>query len=74
MTVGELIEILLELNPKLPIFVSRDEEGNGFNPLTNVGTYFGTGEESDGVIYNEDEFDLSEYEEDEYQRIVVIWP
>jgi hypothetical protein len=38
MTVGELIEELLTLDPRLPVLTSRDEEGNGYNQLHSVYT------------------------------------
>lgn len=37
MKVKELLEELKGLNPELEVYVSKDEEGNGFNKLADYG-------------------------------------
>ena len=47
-TVGELIALLQQENPKRVVVMSRDEEGNGFMPLHAVET----------CAFNEDDGDV----------------
>lgn len=36
-TAGKLIELLKDFDPELPVMLSRDQEGNGFSPLDELG-------------------------------------
>lgn len=73
MKVKELIKQLQEIPEDTEVWVSRDEEGNGFNPLGGVDfakVWFTDNWEFQFTIEDE----LDEYPEDELRDIVVLWP
>lgn len=66
MTVAELINILGEFPQDLEVIISRDGEGNGYNPLYQVEvTSFYEGE----TIHPEDEDDYPDC-----YSVVCLWP
>lgn len=73
MKVKQLIEQLQKLPEDTEVWVSKDEEGNGFNPLEDIdyaSVWFHSNWEFDYVA----EEDKDEYPEDEFKHIVVLWP
>lgn len=69
---SELIELLLAIDDDPDVFVSTDEEGNGFSSLCAV---------EDSMIYQEGyeinvvhPDDIAGYDEDELERAIVLWP
>lgn len=73
MKLTKLIEQLkteLDAHGDLEVFVSADEEGNGFNPADFLDTYVVAKDDPD--VYPVD--DPDEYEKDELDAVVIIWP
>ncbi len=74
MKVKELIKHLQELPEDTEVWLSKDEEGNDFNPLTEVNF-------CDVWRHSDWEFDfidpdegLDAYPKDQVQEMVVLWP
>lgn len=67
MKVKELIEKLSEEDPEREVVLSHDEEGNGFEPVTDIGL---------GILTDDDEF-VGEDDADEYpgaRPALCLWP
>lgn len=72
MKVSELIEKLQELDPELKIYLSKDEEGNGFSTLVDVEeSFFYTDDYESRPIHPDD---LPEYDDYKLFKAVVLWP
>lgn len=75
MTVAELIEELQKYPSNLKVLVSSDPEGNTIRELYDVDQFlFLTGSSGYGEIDLVDESDRHEYEDDELETGVVLWP
>ena len=79
MTVKELIELLKDMPQDSTIYISRDQEGNGFHALNNCDT--GKIQEQDWCLdsyYSDQHSDgdccLGPSERDKMIPIVVLWP
>lgn len=77
MTVAELIEELKKFNPKHQVWMSRDEEGNAYNPVgeaSNFTTFelerFENGEEE--ISISLEQFTYRDVAEN--PNVVMIWP
>ena len=65
MTVGELIAMLTEVEPHLPVILQKDAEGNGYSPLAG-------GEEA---CYEPDtEWSGEVFNDEMNTNCVVLWP
>ena len=72
MKVENLITQLEKIPGDTEVWVSRDEEGNGFNPLTEVNfTKVWRHGKWEFDFLEEDE---SDYPQDQLQDLVVLWP
>ena len=72
-TVKELIELLETLDPNYKVIMSKDSEGNGFSPVSEIGSgeWVARSKWSGEVLSKEDcEENGDEYEED----CIVLWP
>jgi hypothetical protein len=79
MTVKQLIELLRSFDPELPVYISKDEEGNGFAPIAET-----IGDRSDTVSINrivpstwgwtDDIYELTGYAPDEAETVLILWP
>lgn len=73
MNAGQLMTALSIFPPETEILVARDEEGNGFNRLYNVQREFiEKGGDEHGSV--ESLADPEDYDEDEIEPRLVIWP
>jgi|WetSurSiteA1Bulk_404760.scaffolds.fasta_scaffold54559_3 hypothetical protein len=69
--IKDLKEQIENLDDNLPVYVSRDEEGNGFKRLWDI---------SPCLFNTEDEYPIHPDDEDKYKegskiiRAVVLWP
>lgn len=73
MKIKDLIKELNSLPEDTEVWVSKDAEGNGFEPLGEVdysSVWFHSNWEFDYVA----EEDKDEYPKDEFKYIVVLWP
>ena len=75
MTVGQLKELLAELDDEMPVILSQDSEGNGFSPLVDVEPSWYIAE----TTYSGDRWwpEDDETEEDapsDAMRAVLLWP
>lgn len=76
MKVSELIKELKKLPQDLPVVLSRDEEGNGFNGLVDIEQ---TVMKLDGCnayedVSNEDGSPVEPNSELGYIEVVLLWP
>lgn len=77
MTVAELIEELKKFNPQHQVWLSRDEEGNGYNPVSEASNFttfelerFEDGEEEISISLEQFTYrDVAEH-----PNVVMIWP
>jgi hypothetical protein len=71
MNVGELRNILAEYEEDVPVFLSKDEEGNAFHELADV-AYEGAIHSGWGELdfYDEDEG----HDPADYGAVIVLWP
>ena len=67
-TVGTLRAALADLPDDLPIYLSRDEEGNGYNRLY----YVETCKYADGYSVHPD--DVEDYTPEDLIDAVILWP
>jgi hypothetical protein len=77
MIVATLIERLQQLDPNLPLYLSQDEEGNGFTRLDCVDEYLTpspAGYMLDGLLCSDDLEEIAEYEPGELSPVAVLWP
>lgn len=76
MTVAELIEELKTFNPEHLVWISKDDEGNGYSPVGQISN-FETFEvehfegEEDEVYVRLEQFDYSDV--CDHPNIVMIW-
>lgn len=74
MNVGQLMRFLAQQDPEAEVYLSKDEEGNGFNLLGGWNT---TSIIVDGECYDseDEEFEdcVPEGHEDD-PRAVILWP
>lgn len=81
MKVSELINELQKYDPSTIVLVAKDEEGNGFHKLADMGEYWATGIDE----WEQDVFSDRDVEDDplSYQPLIddgvaeavlVIWP
>lgn len=71
--VRELIEKLKTFDPELEVWISRDEEGNGFNPLAwDFGKYLFDPEEKSPV--DEECSDCYGLDRSDFPTVVILWP
>jgi hypothetical protein len=75
--VKELTEQLRDMNPETEVLVSSDAEGNHINGVYEADTSWAMKESYGrqvewGVIADEDVG--TEYERDDCERVVIIWP
>lgn len=73
MKVKELIEELSELDPELDIVISKDSEGNIFNPVfcvTSDGSYY---EEETKDLYLPEDLD-DDFDFEGMYKVAIIWP
>ena len=68
MKVKELIRRLSKENQDCEVLLSRDEEGNGFEPL--VGIELCKYEKEYGEVYSDDDEEAPE----ECKTVIVLWP
>lgn len=72
---GELRKLLAGYGDNVPVFVSSDPEGNKFRRAEGALTFTWVREdEYDGEIELVDDMDRDEFNADELQRGIVIWP
>jgi len=72
MTVKELKKLLSTEDDMTEIVMSRDEEGNGFSPLADVGKGIYVAESTwAGELYNEDD---EEAPLSEGKKVICLWP
>lgn len=71
-TVGSLKAVLADLPDGLPVILSSDEEGNGFNPLYEAVTSKYIEEDGEGHPVHPD--DVDDYDSEELTDAVVLWP
>lgn len=71
-TVGSLRSALADLPDNLPIYVSKDEEGNGFKNLYEVVVCKYRDDGDDGHPVHPD--DVEEYDAEDLIDAVVLWP
>jgi hypothetical protein len=79
MTVKQLIELLRRFDPEFPVYMSKDEEGNGFAPIAPTND-----ERADTVSINKviparwgwtDEiYELTDDAPDEAKTVLILWP
>jgi hypothetical protein len=80
MTVGELIEKLSQYPDDMPVILSIDEEGNGFNPIYVVEESMWFSSWGEEQIYPLDKYiGFDGYTEEDRApegsiRAVVLWP
>jgi hypothetical protein len=58
MTVEQLVELLLKVDQKREVVISRDEEGNGYSPLWDV---------CDGGMYRDGEVGLEKLTQEDIE-------
>ena len=77
-TVRELIELLKNFNPNLPVFVASDAEGNSINALDELGQSFYVNEGKIREIWIVHPDDLRELADEEgithIGEAVLFWP
>jgi hypothetical protein len=71
-TVGTLRTLLVDLPDDVPIYLSKDEEGNGFKRLYDVDVCKYSDDGYDGHPIHPD--DLDEYDPEYLIDAVVLWP
>jgi uncharacterized protein YihD (DUF1040 family) len=78
MKVKELIELLEGFDPELPIVMSRDQEGNGYEYLRNVADDATFDGEDIYLAELTDEHKAQGYTDEDVradeERVVVFWP
>lgn len=74
MKVRELKKILAELDDNLTIYVSRDEEGNGFKELTIAELSDVVDQDGELVVCHPDDLEAGEYDGWDIEKAVVLWP
>lgn len=73
MNIGELIEILQEMDPTLEVILQRDPEGNGYSPIYGVDDNCLYDEECE--VFSKDDPDLEEYcDVATTKPVVVLFP
>lgn len=81
-TLKTLIERLTELQsehgPDTEIYMSRDQEGNGYNPLTDADPSIMNDQDKYEVqMVHPQDIEDGEYDEEqiaEFRNVIVLWP
>lgn len=74
MKVSELIDELSKADPNLPVILSCDPEGNGYETLYTVDSEMHWHPQDKEVYSNEDIEDDEEVNTNDFERCVVLWP
>ena len=75
MTVKELRKLLFEVDDDLEVIMSKDGEGNGFSPFSDLGeAYYVADSKWSGDVYNEDDLEDCGIDKDEAKKCIVLWP
>lgn len=78
-TVGQLIAELQEFDPALPVFQSRDPEGNGYYTYSEAYEYFIDKTDLDDAyeldsVYSSEDLEDEDENPDDFAKILVLWP
>jgi len=74
MTVKELIENLRSIDPETKIVMSKDAEGNGFSPLSEIdpAAWYQAETTWSGDVLHPDDYDPDDAEG--LEKVVCFWP
>jgi hypothetical protein len=75
-TVADLIKELSEVDPSFPVFLSSDEEGNGYSQLYYIEPSMTVDYGGEIEVWNKEDVESGEHGEDETYKInaVILWP
>lgn len=70
MTTAQLIQILATFPPDMEVILAKDEEGNGFSPISDLSNewYAAVNSWSGEII------DPDDVEDEETVKVLVLWP
>lgn len=81
MNVKELRELLNQYPDETPVLIARDEEGNGFNHLSDYGFSHYADDDYEVEVYHPDDIEelkkWAESDEEDYiepAKALVLWP
>lgn len=80
MKVGDLLNELKDLDPTVLVVMSRDEEGNGYSPLSGIESALYVAESTwsgyltDDICYDDDDEEIPCDDDDDAVPAIVLYP